>query len=72
MDTTLKLYQLMDAIPPTTLVKIEMLHKHGNTSTWLGVLDHIPEPYLNHTVDMIKAQENKLVIALSEKGVVIN
>ena len=72
MDTTLKLYQLIDTISPTTLIKIEILYKHGNTSTWLGVLDNIPKPYLNYVVDMIKAQENKLVIALSEKGVVIN
>lgn len=68
----LKLYQLIDTILPTTLIKIEILYKHGNTSIWLGVLDNIPKSYFNYTVDIIKPQNNKLLIILSEEGVIIN
>lgn len=72
MDTVLKLYQLIDIISPTTLVKIEILYKHGNTSIWFGISNDIPKSYFNYIVDMIKPQDNKLLIILSEEGVVIN
>ena len=68
----LKLYQLMDTILPTTLVEIKTLYKHGNTSIWFGISNDIPKSYFNYTVDIIKPQNNKLFIALSEEEVIIN